>query len=275
VIMRWCTSALVCLLVLFSPHSLAANPEAPSQAPAAAPAVPQQPKASPASVPPEVPVTRERDRLDRLEDQFAVVREYNDDFLSVVLWALGAVGTVTLALIGFNWFQSSRLLKKEFDAFRTEVNANLSSSSDQLSQRIDKELADIEKNVRAISAEIADEKVTKIRGQIAWLRSELLEVQYEAKEAEVRDWLKRDVVGNAVNTCGELIACAVRMNIDWRISQAIELLNDSLDQAKKGGQLLDAMELADLEAEIEKIPDNLKTSRSAVLHRLAEMHKAR
>lgn len=227
--------------------------------------------AAPASTPPPASAEIE-ERISRLEQQFSIVRDYNDDFLAVVLWTLGTVGGLTLLLIGFNWFQSSRTLRRELDALKAELNNLATATSADLSTKIDTHLVALEKKLKPIAAEIAEEKATKLRGNIGWLRSEVLELQYKRLEAESREWLRKDVPNNVLNLWDDLISYAIKLDHDWRISEAIDLLNAALDELKKGTSRLEAQDLAELEAAVEKLPDTNKSARAALVRRLAELH---
>ena len=64
----------------------------------------------------------------RLKEQFSIVREYNDDFLTVILWSLGVLMTLTIVLLGFNWFQNSRAIRRDLDSIKTELVSSLALS---------------------------------------------------------------------------------------------------------------------------------------------------
>ncbi|MDZ7662273.1 hypothetical protein [Thiohalophilus sp.] len=212
-------------------------------------------------------------QIDKLESQFAVIRDYNDDFLSIVIWALSALGALTVVLIGFNWVQSSRVLKNEIKSIKNDLEGSIRDSSRELSERIDEKLAEVDKNLRKVAGEVSEEKISKVRGRIRRLSADVLDLQYESLSADVKRWQKRPVPINAVSVSGNLIDCAISIGYDWKISGAINILNESLDLLKESGDQIGVQELNELEAKVEKIPDSHKTAKAAILKRLEEMHK--
>jgi hypothetical protein len=219
------------------------------------------------------PSPNESARLDRLEAQFAVVRDYNDDFMSVLIWGLGTVGTIAVVLIGLNWFQSTRALRREFEVLKAELTGSVSEMSAASESKMASSLGELQKKLEASTTKVVDEKVAQLRGGLKGLKSRVLELEFQTIEQQVDHWLKTDVAINAVNTCRELIDCAVEMQEDWRISGAVDKLNESLDALSTRPTRPEAMELSELEAAVERIPASLKGAKSALLTRLSKLHK--
>lgn len=84
----------------------------------------------------EIRLTEALERLKQVETEFSVIRDYNDDFLAVIGWALGFVGTITVVLISFNWFQNSKLQKREFDSLKNEMIDMIRSQLNESSLRL-------------------------------------------------------------------------------------------------------------------------------------------
>jgi hypothetical protein len=217
--------------------------------------------------------SRLQERMTRVEDQLSVIREYNDDLLSIVAWSLGTVAGIAVVLIGFNWFQSSRTLNAEFSALREDFLASLNKTTTEQVTRIEDTIAETKKEMKAAATEVVEEKLKRIRGSISWLTSEVRELNFKSLRDEVKHWIERPVPSNAVGTSGELITCAIKLDQDWRISEAVDLLNESLDLLSKDGNRLETQELSELEAIVEQLPASHKTTKAVLLQRLAKMHE--
>ncbi len=218
-------------------------------------------------------VVQLQEQVSHVENQLTIIRDYNDDFMSVILWSLGTVGAIAVVLIGFNWFQSTRTLKAEFSALREEFLASLNKTSEEQNSRLDKTISGLEKEITSVASKVADEKIRTVRGNISWLTSEVREHNYKFQEKEVEYWMEMPVPSNAVIASGELIACAIKLDNEWRISDSIDTLNKSIDLLKEDGKRLEAQELTELEAIVNQLPEAHKTAKAVLLSRLAEMHK--
>jgi hypothetical protein len=219
-----------------------------------------------------------QNRVIQVENQLSIIRDYNDDFMSVILWSLGTVAGIALILIGFNWFQSTRTLKAEFGALKEEFMASLNKTSEEQNTKLNSKISGIEKEIASVSAKVVDEKLNTVRGNISWLSSEIRELQYKNIESAVKYWQERSVPANAVTHSGDLISCAIRMDNEipdneWRISDAVDILQKSLDLLIEEKARLDTQELTDLEAIVNQLPKAHKTARAVLLSRLQEMHK--
>lgn len=204
-------------------------------------------------------------RIDSLEAQLSVISEYNDDFLSLVVWSLSTVGAITIVLIGFNWFQSNRALKKEFDALQTELSQRLAADKVEMLTKIDAKLGELEKSIKQIAADAAMKHVGALKPRI-------LELEFNAHEKDYEHWMEKAVPGNALTATREMLACSIEVDWDWRISSALECIHSVLDLARKGGKRMELQDLAEIEAVVATIPDSNKTARMALLKKLASLH---
>lgn len=204
-------------------------------------------------------------RIDALEAQFSVVREYNDDFLAVIVWSLSSIGTMVVVLIGLNWFQSNRTLKKEFEALQRDLSQAIVTSRTDMEAMIHSKLRDIEKSVDKIAA-------TAARDQMKSIYPRILELEHKAKEDEYGDWMAKKVFSNALRAAGAMLKCSIEIDWDWRISDALEKLHAALDEARKARNQIELQDLAELESVVERVPDTNKTARLAMLKKLAELH---
>lgn len=217
------------------------------------------------------------DRVSRLENQFTIVRDYDNEFISIVLWSLGTVLTITLVLIGFNWFQSNRALKNEIESLRGEIKTLSAAESASLGNHIDTRLSELDQKLRNIAAEVIQEDLRKLKVKIYSVEISLMELQFKSYRGEVDNWLTGPlpVPVNAVTASGNLLECAINLGsgYEFRISEAIDKLNLSLNRLVSNSDHLDADDIAELQKVIEKIPDDYKIPRAALLARLVSIHK--
>ncbi|MGR8997744.1 MAG: hypothetical protein ACU88J_01690, partial [Gammaproteobacteria bacterium] len=52
--------------------------------------------------------------------------------------------------------------------------------------------------MRTAATEVVEEKLKRIKGNIAWLKSEIGELNFKSLKAEVRHWIETAVPNNAI-----------------------------------------------------------------------------
>ena len=69
------------------------------------------------------------------------------------------------------------------------------------------------------------------------------------------------------------MACAIKLDNKWHISDSIDILNKTIDSLKGSVIGLETQDLTELEAVVNQLPEAHKTAKAILLSRLAEMHK--
>lgn len=211
----------------------------------------------------------------RLGEQLSVVREYNDDFIAVILWSLGVLLALTIVLLGFNWFQNSRAIKRELGSIKIELESAMALSKQELKHEIETELEELEELLDEKAEDTSQKAVAPLIRSLNMLKHKVLMLEYDALEAEVKRWKSKSVLSNALRTSAELIACAIKIGWDWKLSNAIDLMNevfDSIDAKGVKDSRIDAQDVVDTEAIVETCPSSHKSLRDALLARLRALH---
>ena len=172
-------------------------------------------------------------RLDRLEATVELIREYNDDFMSVVLWSLGAVVGLTILLAGFNSFQNNRMLQRELESVRSELKALIASQVSEaerpLAQRIDARLSEVESQLKKTVETTVTKATAPLIGKVDDIGNRLGNIEFASHKAEFDHWLTKGVPSNACSKAAQLIDKAVDLHNEYDISQSLNLLSTALD----------------------------------------------
>lgn len=128
----------------------------------------------------EIILAETLNRLERVEIQLSVIRDYNDDFLAVIGWALGIVGTMTVVLIGFNWFQNSKLQKREFDSLKNEMIGMIHSQFNESSSKLNARLANLDNDISKRVENIVKPEISNIKQVL--LIPKYIELENKLKE---------------------------------------------------------------------------------------------
>lgn len=211
----------------------------------------------------------------RLGEQLSVVREYNDDFIAVILWSLGVLLALTIVLLGFNWFQNSRAIKRELGSIKTELESSIALLKQELKHEIDTELENLEKLLDNKAEDTSQKAVDPLKRGLGKLEHKVLMLEYDALEVEVKNWKSQSVLSNALRSSADLIECAIKIGWDWKLSNAIDLMNEVFDQIEAKGvkeSRIDSQDVVQTEAIVETCPSSHKSPRDGLLARLRALH---
>ena len=197
------------------------------------------------------------ERLDKVETTLEVIREYNDDLLSIVSWSLGTLFATALLLVGFNWFQSNRLLRRDVESLRAElrslVDARVAETESPLRERVEESIASHAEVTKKLVDDRISAAIAPLKTRLGNHHGRLGAVEYNAEEAEVKLWLQKDVPSNACRGAARLVGKGVELGHDFFVSEALDLLENSLSllQAKDGK--LDSSDLKAVEAALDGV----------------------
>lgn len=196
-------------------------------------------------------------RVERMEAMLKVVMDYNDDILSVVFWSLSAVFGITLVLIGFNWFQSSRILRREFDSLREELSHELFSKEEVFKGEIESYVPQIVKKEFELYSDAINVMYKKIK---------LLELG--DLEMETRKWLSEKVPSNAVYYAAKVLEKSMDIMDQYKVGRAIDLLNQAINLSIANKASIDATRLSEVESIIKRLGEQHATARRSLLTKL-------
>lgn len=116
-----------------------------------------------------------------LEAQVEIMRNYQEQFVSVITWSLGAVLTMAFGLAAYNWYSTKvsyerdiQALRQEKKALHAELSSLLKSETEQAATRLLGELATKQAEIQSSLAKVFDSKLSEIR-------TEVLDLQYKLR----------------------------------------------------------------------------------------------
>lgn len=216
-------------------------------------------------------------RVRDLETSIQIIRDYNDDIVSIVAWSLSGLVATALVLIGFNWFQSNRSLSREFEALKKGLEQSLKNDSRQFE-------ADLAERVGTLQEEILNnlghsvDKATKPtfsnhKRAIDALKGRVANLEYDAEKLESESYAKNGSNAQAARAAGRMLKAALEINWDFLITNAIDQISSTIKGLDGSiGNELDTDDITTLEEVVSKVSDQYKTARTALLARLADLH---
>lgn len=220
-------------------------------------------------------VRSDAQRLDVLEKQFEVVREYNDDLLATVYWSLGTIVTIAALLMGFGWFTNFRLVEREKAALQQELEAAISSQLREIESRLKEELAksasEAERKAVESGKTVVSNATRDLQGQLSELRGMVHDLRFDAAEAEVSKWLDKKVLTNATRSAATLVFIAKQTADSYRISSALDKLLEVLQRLNADAHsTLETYDIREIEATVAQLVSDYPTSVAGIRRQLAQ-----
>lgn len=145
------------------------------------------------------------ERLKQVEIEFSVIRDYNDDFIALIVSSLAFLCMITVLLIGYNWFQTrkdSESKKREFDSLKNEMIELIRTQSNESSSKIDSKLSKLDNDI--------DKRVENItKSAIHNIKQVLLIPKYIELENDIKNQIKSKIINP--HDLEDLAECAVKI----------------------------------------------------------------
>lgn len=224
-----------------------------------------KPIAEPAPVTAAAPRPPADEEVKALRAQLEVMWRYDQRLLYTVYWALGGLGTVVIAIIGFGWFANFRLYERDKAALKAELENAINQQANTLRDQLDTKLRQIEGVAFMAAKESAESAVKPLRGTIEALRRELMYVEYKLEIGEAEDWKRRGVPVNALRDYRRALEIGGKLGMRFCINQSLE----GIQAALKAGARPDSGDTAELTATLNALDPTYAVDAEAIRALLA------
>lgn len=165
-------------------------------------------------------------QIDVLKAQIEVMKSYQDNFLATVYWSLGGVITLTILLIGSNWFINIRNQDKEAELLQEKINNHIAESNTKLTATFEEYKNE---NIKIVNSEkskvkkdIEENILLKLKTKDNQLRHELSNLKKDVSKLDTDYWLKRGVYNNAIRAQLSILKSPIIVRTDFSITQCFE-----------------------------------------------------
>ena len=226
------------------------------------PAKPEQQQASASSV--EIAV---------LKAQLETTKQFQESFISMAQWTLGAAVAIALAMGAYAWHTNktnydrdreslSREIKALSAELRTEVQLDLAKHLKTLEDG----LSSREKDITATVTKAAEIRIAVLKEKLSEMNSSLLDLQESELSRQAQHWTDTGVHSNALSTLAELLELQTKRDLgEYFLSDTLErMMKLSSDQSKKVG----ADTISNVVAAIEKLPKTLRSAADPIVEKL-------
>lgn len=209
-----------------------------------------------------------------LRAQLAVVRDYQDRFIGVVLWSLGAVVTMTIGLLAFGWFTNKvnyerdrDSVRQERDNLRSELRSFISDEIRRVSQDVSSTLNDREKLIEQRVERTAVAHVQRVTSQLKDLAGRVHDIEHENLERDATRAAKEKRYGWAIYKYCQLLDSSVRRESDsYEVPDILDAIKAMLTTP---GVKTSADDVTELATALNKLPNKYHAAAETVI-RLAK-----
>lgn len=206
-----------------------------------------------------------------LEAQVAIMREYQDQFVSMVNWSLGAVLTMAFGLAAFNWYSSKASYDRDIQALRQEnktlhieLSALLKSEANQIEKNLRETLATAQTDIQNTFTKLVDSKISSIK-------NEVLSLKFKSTKQEAKDALEKKSYEWAISKYCELLEVSVRQGSDhYEVGEILDAIGDVLDNPATS---LSADSVTDAIESMQRLPTRYQAAAQNLIQRITRAQK--
>lgn len=173
-----------------------------------------------------------------LKAQLQTIREYEQQFLSVVLWSLGSIIALAVGLAAFNWYSSKISYERELEAlsrenrgFQSELKALLQHEVDEKSSALIERLDSRQSAIESTVKKSLEKQLGELSSRIGDLKKSLVDLEYNDTERQAEAALTEKRYSWAIYKYAELILVSIRQGSDhYQATEIIDRIREILDK---------------------------------------------
>ena len=151
-------------------------------------------------------------QIEILKSQINLITSYQDKLLSTVYWSLGGIITLTVLLIGFNWFINIRNQDKEIENLKNTIRNQINDAKSELKTDVNNSLD------------------TKIKTTVSRLEGKIIYLEIDISQQKCEKWILTKVYANALREQSNILKLlSSQSHSDYRTSSAFEKIFEILE----------------------------------------------
>jgi chromosome segregation ATPase len=229
---------------------------------------------APASPLPSTPT----EELQVLKAQIATTQQYQEQFVSMVQWSLGAVLAMALGLAAFNWYSSKvsyerdiASLRQENKALHAELSALIKIETEASAKRLIESLSERQADIQAAVAKALESKLAKHSADISQLNSKILELRYTLTELEAEDAEGEKRYAWAIYKYCDLLDISVKNASDhYQVGEILDVIGKLLENPATS---LSADDVTHAVEALKRLPQRYQAAAQNLIPRINRAHK--
>lgn len=218
------------------------------------------------------------EELQVLKAQLETIQDYQDQFVSMVQWSLGAVLAMALGLAAFNWYSSKASyerdiasLRQENKALHAELSAMIKAEADASAKRLVEALSERQKEIQVAVGKSLDPKLQKHSSDIEDLVSDVLELQYERTEQNAKEAVRDERYAWAIYEYCNLLDLSVKNHSDhYQVGDILDEIQKLLGNPKTS---LSADDVTHATESLKRLPQRYQAAAQNLIPKINQAHK--
>lgn len=219
------------------------------------------------------PQPQAADQAALLRAQLETVREYQDRFIAIVLWALGTVLAVALGLTAFSWYSNKttyerdrEAVRHEREALRQELRALVAEETRRSSQELTATLTERQTTIQQAVAKTLDPKLEKLNEQLTAAVGQIMELTGDALRREAEDAVQKKSYAWAIyNYCRHLDVSVKRGSDHYEVGGTLDEIRKILDTP---GVLLRSDDVTSTVEALQRLPQRYRAAAELLVRRV-------
>lgn len=221
--------------------------------------------------------TQQAQELQILKAQVASMEKYQSQFISIVLWSLGAVLAMALGLSAFNWYSNKFSYEREIQAIKQASDRSYDSNAAQLKSELEAQsksiLDDLSTREESIRDSVANELNKKMNAQssnIKRCQRDILSLQFSDVERAAKDAVRDKRFEWALHNYCELLRISVKQGSDYY--EAGEILDEMSTLLDKPNIELNSDEVTQLTETLRGMPERYLAAAENLIPKVNNAH---
>lgn len=206
-----------------------------------------------------------------LKAQIDTMKSYQEQFVSVITWSLGAVLTMAFGLAAFNWYSSRTSYDRDLQALRHENKALHAELRSLLQRETEQAAKHLLEQFGTKQAEIQSALTKALDSKLSEIGTNVLNLEYNFTEFEADEALKGKKYSWAIYKYCQLLEMSVRQGSDhYRVGDILDEIGKVLDKPETS---LTADNVTDAVEMLRRLPTRYRTAAENLIPRITRAHK--
>lgn len=193
-----------------------------------------------------------------LRAQVETMKDYQEQFVEVVLWSLGGVVALVLALLAFSFFSSKtnydrdrRFLEQERKNIEEEIQAKMRHEFVELSEKISLLVSEREDLIKGKIEGSVLSRIGNISSRLDDLKDDVLDLRYDALKREAEEGERSNQIGWAIYKYRQMLEISITRGFDFQFSDLLDSIKKCLSSSSLK---VDSDELSELSSVLKRLP---------------------
>ena len=198
------------------------------------------------------------------------MRRTDDQLLETIYWSLGGLVTVSVILVGYSWFSSTRTHERDREALKQElrslVREDISVAERKLREQAEQVLEQVREDAHREITQGLDVTRRTLSGTTDRLQHNVNRLRFDLLSSEAKQYEHRGVHSVALSRYMMIIELGQEMKWDWIVGKGL----DGIKGVLRKGHVPDADDVRKLTVLLDKMPTDYAIEIESTKRLLAE-----